>query len=315
MKRRIIAVILLLSLFLTACSAEDGKVKQQESGTVQDAGIAAGEEAVRETSENAMEEAGEENLIEDLIDEAGMTVQDRFRLPEGFERTETEAGSFGEYLRNLPLKPHGSEVRYFDGSIKPHHVHEAVIDMDIGERDLQQCADAVMRLWAEYLYGKGLYEEIHFNFTNGFKAEYIPWRQGSRIKVQGNKSYWVKQGGLSDDYGSFRKYLEMVFAYAGTLSLSRELKSVPLDQMKPGDIFIKGGSPGHCVIVVDMAVNPASGQKYFLLAQSYMPAQDIHVLKNPENGDGNPWYTLDFGETLVTPEWAFTKDQLMRFGD
>jgi hypothetical protein len=46
-----------------------------------------------------------------------------------------------------------------------------------------------------------------------------------------------------------------------------------------------------------------------------MPAQDIHILKNPANGDGNPWYNSNFGEKLDTPEWEFTKNQLVRFDE
>jgi hypothetical protein len=79
-----------------------------------------------------------------------------------------------------------------------------------------------------------------------------------------------------------------------------------------GDIFIKGGSPGHAVIVVDLALNSA-GEKRFLLAQSYMPAQDIHVLKNPKNAQLSPWFSTDFGDVLETPEWDFKKEQLKRF--
>ncbi len=187
--------------------------------------------------------------------------------------------------------------------------------MDVGERDLQQCADAVIRLRAEYLYGIGQYDKIHFNFTNGFRADYSTWMEGKRIQVQGNDVTWVNQTGYADDYASFRKYLDMVFAYAGTLSLSKELKKVPLEEIKIGDVFIEGGSPGHCVIVVDMAENKDTGEKLFLLAQSYMPAQDIHILKNPKKGNGNPWYSTDFGETLITPEWKFDREDLKRFED
>ena len=51
-----------------------------------------------------------------------------------------------------------------------------------------------------------------------------------------------------------------------------------IDAIEIGDIFIRGGFPGHAVLVVDMAIHPVSGQKAVLLAQSYMPAQDIHIL-------------------------------------
>ncbi|NLD46054.1 MAG: DUF4846 domain-containing protein, partial [Clostridiaceae bacterium] len=171
----------------------------------------------------------------------------------------------------------------------------------------------VMRLRAEYLYGKGLYDKIHFNFTNGFNADYSTWMKGNRIKVEGNKSYWVKRAEPSNDYKSFRQYMDMVFSYAGTLSLSKELLKVEVNQMQIGDVFMKGDLPGHCVIVVDMAKNSNTGEAVFMIAQSYMPAQDIHVLKNEADGLISPWYSIDFGETLYTPQWTFTRDQLMRF--
>jgi len=250
-----------------------------------------------------------------LINEEGTTVAERIRPPEGFERVEPEAGSFGEFLRNLPLKPHGAKVRYFDGRVKPWDVHAAVIDMDVGEKDLQQCADAVIRLRAEYLYSKGLYDRIHFNFTSGFNAEYKKWMEGYRIRVSGNEAQWVKREDRDAGYESFRKYLDIVFAYAGTMSLSREMEKTDPQDLEPGDVFLEGGRPGHCVIVVDMAENPETGEKVFIIAQSYMPAQDIHILKNPSKDDGDPWYPADFGDTLVTPDWTFTADQLYRFAD
>jgi hypothetical protein len=248
-----------------------------------------------------------------LINEEGKTVSERIVVPKGFERVLVEDGSFGNYLRSLPLKPHGSPVLYFNGDIKPAEVHVAVLDIDVGDRDLQQCADAAMRLRAEYLYSKGEFEKIHFNFTNGFKIEYSKWMQGYRVAVNGNKTSWVKKAGQASDYQSFRKYLDIVFAYAGTASLVKELKTASIADMQIGDVFIKGGSPGHCVIIVDMAKNKETGEKLFLLAQSYMPAQEIHILKNPNNDEYNPWYSIKAGEALDTPEWNFSSEQLMKF--
>ncbi len=251
-----------------------------------------------------------------LVFPEGKTVQERILAPEGCTRIELPQGSFGEYLRNLPLKPDGSKVVYYNGEIKPNDVYAAVIDLDVGKRDLQQCADSVIRLRAEYLYGKGLYDQISFNFTNGFKADYSNWIKGNRINVGGNKVSWGSgRGSAGTGYNSFRSYLDMVFAYAGTLSLSKEMKNIPIDEMQPGDVFIKGASPGHCVIVLDMAFNKETGKKYYIIAQGYMPAQDMQILKNPANQDGDPWYAVSSDEEIVTPEWTFTKDQLYRFDD
>lgn len=253
------------------------------------------------------------SVTKGLIDTSGKTLQTRFLLPEGYERTKAASGSFGEYLRSLPLKPHGSKVKYFDGDIKSvRDVYEAVVDLDIDPRDLQQCADAVIRLRAEYLYGQERFDEISFEFTNGFEADFKTWRRGNRIGVDGNNVYWRASSSANSSYKSFRKYLIMVFAYAGTYSVERETEKVSIEDIQVGDIFIKGGSPGHAVIVVDVAQNPETGDKIFMLAQSYMPAQEIQILQNPKNGQGNPWYDTAF-ERLKTPEWSFSKDALRRF--
>jgi hypothetical protein len=234
--------------------------------------------------------------------------------PAGFERTLMPADSFGDWLRHLPLKPPGTSVLLYDGTKKPNQdAHYAVLDIDTGPRDLQQCADAVIRLRAEYLYSRGKFEDIHFKFTSGDDASFTRWADGYRPVVVKNWVCWIKRTLADSSYASFRRYLDVVFSYAGTLSLSKELVSVPIDQIEIGDVFVRGGSPGHAVIVVDLAADKATGKKVFLLAQSYMPAQDIHVLKNPADPKLSPWYASDFGEILETPEWTFSKGELMRF--
>lgn len=249
-----------------------------------------------------------------LIDPDGATVETRFNTPPGFKRTVVDGNSFGAYLRSLPMKPDGSEVKLFNGQTKARDVHAGVVDMDIGKKDLQQCADAVMRLRAEYLYKHKQYDQIHFNFTNGFRVDYTKWMEGNRIAINGNDTRWVKKAEPSNTYQDFRNYMELVFTYAGSLSLSRELKPVKVEDMQIGDVFIQGGTPGHAVIVIDMAVNEATQEKLFMLAQSYMPAQETHILKNPNDGARSPWYTASFGEQFETAEWPmFTKDNLMRF--
>lgn len=293
--KRVLTVFILL--FLTSCS-------NVNSGQA-DMGKPAENDKLMETEVKKNSES--------LINESGSTVLERIKVPEGFERVKVAENSYGQYLRNLPLKPHGSKIKLYNGEIKNSDFHAVVLDIDVGDRNLQQCADAVIRLRAEYLYHQRMYNKIHFNFSNGFKADYPTWMNGGRIAVEGNKAYWVKKTGYSNEYNSFRKYLDMVFAYAGTLSISKEMKKVSLEDMLIGDVFLKGGNPGHTVIILDMAENKSTGRKIFIIAQSYMPAQDIHILKNLQNEELSPWYSVDFGEELNTPEWQFKKDQLMRF--
>jgi len=251
---------------------------------------------------------------ESLINTEGKTIKERIPTPENYERISLDEQSFGYYLRNLPLKPHGSEVRLYNGQIKANAVHVAVIDMDIGIRDLQQCADAVIRLRSEYLYRNKLYGLIHFNFTSGFRADYVQWANGYRVEVKANQAKWVRKANMSYEYDVFRQYLDIIFTYSGTFSLEQELDRAEYWDIQPGDILIRGGSPGHAVIVIDVAVNKNIGQKIYLLAQSYMPAQDIHVLKNPSNPDLSPWYEVDLATEIIrTPEWDFYPDELRRF--
>lgn len=99
--------------------------------------------------------------------------------------------------------------------------------------------------------------------------------------------------------------------YAGSASLEKGLTSVA-DPANPeiGDVFIEGGFPGHAVLVVDVAQDEA-GSRAFLLAQSYVPAQDIHILRSFEGI--NPWYRARSDGVLRTPEWNFHYCNLKRF--
>lgn len=243
------------------------------------------------------------------------SIAGRIAPPTGYFRIESASGSFQDWLRYLPLKAQGTPVHLYDGREKCNQsAHCAVVDIDVGEKNLQQCADAVIRLRAEYLFSIGMYEQIHFNFTSGHRADYSKWRDGYRPIVNGNMVSWSQSQKTDTSYPGFRQYLSKVFEYAGSYSLSQEMKEVSdISSMQIGDVFIQGGFPGHAVIVVDMACDPSKTGKAFMIAQSYMPAQDIHVLQNPMNPDLNPWYDLDFGETLRTPEWTFSKSDLRRF--
>lgn len=222
------------------------------------------------------------------------TLEQRVAPPPGFTRVDVPADGWAAWLRGLPLKPAGAPVLTFTGAPKwRQDVHVAVVDIDVGKRDLQQCADAIMRLRGEWLFGADRKKDIRFNDTEGKRLSFSARRDSG--------------------YASFRKYMDYVFAYAGTYSLEHELKPVPLAEMQIGDVFIKGGFPGHAVLVADMVENKSTGERRFLLLQSYMPAQNIHVLKYPGSTDGSPWYPAAFEGALATPEWTFPPGSLRRW--
>ncbi len=214
-------------------------------------------------------------------------LMERFAPPEGAQRVDLSPDSFGAWLRQLPLLPAGAPVLLFDGSKKSRQdVHAAVVDLDVGTRDLQQCADAVMRLRAEYLRSRKL--PIVFHPDPG-KPRELRW-----------------------DGGNFAKYLVRLFAEAGTASLAAELKPVGARAIAPGDVLIQPGYPGHAVLVLD-AADATDGRRFVLIGQSYMPAQQFHVVVNPHGG---VWYdvaALD-GPGLQTPEWRpFFRRDARRF--
>lgn len=246
----------------------------------------------------------------DIIDPAGNTLQTRIHTPAGFTRQEAAEGSLEAFLRNYTMKADGEKVLLYNGKEKGNQsAHAAVFALPIENADLQQCADSVMRVYAEYYWSIGAYDKIKFHFTNGFLAEYEKWREGYRVVVDGNDVSWSKSASYDDSYESFVKYLRVVFSYAGTLSMESEATKISLEEAKAGDVFLQGGSPGHVVMIVDVCVNE-EGKKAFLLAQGYMPAQEFHVLKNDLHEE-DPWYyEEEITYPLSTPEYTFQEGSL-----
>jgi Domain of unknown function (4846) len=235
-------------------------------------------------------------------------------VPGGYSRLAAELGSFAEWLRRVKLKK-DNRVFLYNGSLKGDQSAQfAVLDMPIGKKDLQQCADAVMRLRAEYFFSQQNFDSIHFKATDGTVMSFAKWRNGARYKLSGNYLKTVFSTGNSvNGQSDFENYLETVFSYAGTCSLAAELKPAGnINDIQPGDVFIKPGFPGHAMIIVDVCVNKF-GQKLFMLAQGYMPAQDIHIVKNYENGEISPWYEIPVSDKIFTPEWTFNTNQLKKW--
>ncbi len=250
--------------------------------------------------------------VEELLDAEGMTLETRVRTPEGYTRIPAEEGSLAAFLRSYPLKEAESPVLLYNGREKGNQgAHAAVFTLPIENEDLQQCADSIMRVYAEYFYQTGQYDRISFHFVNGFQADYVKWREGYRIAVNGNDVSWVSSAAADESYESFQEYLRIVFAYAGTLSMEAEAQEITLEEIQVGDVFLKGGSPGHVVLIVDVC-EKEDGSKAFLLGQGYMPAQEFHLLKNPQHGE-DPWYyEEEVTYPFSTPEYTFLEGSLCR---
>jgi hypothetical protein len=212
-------------------------------------------------------------------------------LPEGYVRTKADTNSFAGWLRRVRLKV-DKTVYLYDGRPKINQRAQfAVLDISVPRKNLQQCADAVMRLRAEYLFAEKQFAII--NFTDNANTAYtfhMPYTKEN-----------------------FMLYMERVFGMCGSASLSKQLKPVTdFSTIQPGDVLIRGGFPGHAVIVMDVAEN-AEGKRIFMLAQSYMPAQDIHLLVNPADENLSPWYKEDKTQKILTPEYLFYKTELKKW--
>jgi hypothetical protein len=232
--------------------------------------------------------------------------------PSGYTRVPVEEGSFGAWLRGLPLRPAGTPVRDFQGNdilAGDDGALAAVAELDVGSANLQQCADSIIRLHAEWQWWRGQKERIAYRFTSGHLASWTRYAAGERARVTGSQVTWVKSGPVDGSRASFRAYLDLVFTYAGTLSLAAEKQRPGREDVRPGDFFVLGGSPGHVVLVLDVARN-AEGRRVALLGQGFTPAQDFHVLAPGKDG---PWFSLE-GDVVATPFWKpFPWSSLRRF--
>lgn len=217
--------------------------------------------------------------------------------------------SWRHFLQHLPLKT-GPVVDYKGRMIPDQGKHVAIIDFDIGEQDLQQCADALIRLRAEYLFAKKAYDKIGFHFSSGHYYAWNDYRRGLRPVVHGSNLKFITVSPCERTYSSLRKYLNIVFSYAGTASLYNELK--PCDSFAVGTVIITPGYPGHCSIIIDEAQNDA-GEKVFRLAEGFMPAQSIYVLHNPYEPNAAGWYRLKKNETIHTASYTFRHYALRTF--
>lgn len=241
--------------------------------------------------------------------------------PAGFARAPTAPDSFGRFLRALPLQPAGSPVVDYRGnplhSNGKHPNIVAVADLDIGAKDLQHCADVIIRLHGEWRYGKGE-RNLAYKSVSGQTLSYQGYVGGERAIVEG-KGIVLKHVAApqKDSHALMRGWMDEVFSWAGTASLEPYSKKVAWSDVTPGDFFVQSGSPfGHAVIILDVAKDD-KGRVALLLGQSYMPAQSFQILKPAGSNNGfadTAWFIVEPNDLSVdTPFWQpFLKTSLRR---
>lgn len=255
--------------------------------------------------------------VRGMVDSSGIQIGQRFRTPEGYERVPTEEGSFGAYLRKTPLRPADAQVYFYMGNVKYlQNVYAGVIAYDITSNALTG-VDCISWFHSEYMFRKGEFEKMVYPLSSGFEMDFSKWAQGYRTYMKDNEIFYQENREKPDSsYAALRNFQQFVWSYADNKSVKSLLERQDVGDLGFGTVFVSDEKWGHGVIVVDVAEDPETGDRVFLLAQSFMPAQEMQVLQNPIRRELSPWYSVsDIDSLLVTPEWTFQAGDCYQFKD
>jgi hypothetical protein len=232
---------------------------------------------------------------------AAETVHEAFPPPPGAHRLEESA--FGAWLGELPLLPKGAPVVTWDGR-EVAMPAARVVDLPLPDRDVQQCADSILRLRATWERSFG--RSPAFHYTSGDLSSWASWAAGTRPRVGKKVTFEPHAAAPDASDASFEAWLLDLFTYAGTRSLP--LDTVPEVEPHAGDVVVSPGSPGHAVILLDVATDGT--HTWVLAGQGYMPAMSFHVVSGPAGG----WYPVA-GDTLPTAPIPLPWSGLRRWRD
>jgi hypothetical protein len=212
--------------------------------------------------------------------------------PPGYAVSAPVAGSFAAYLAALPLYPPDRQVLSYRGDAMDMPAYR-VVDMPVGSKDLQQCADSILRLRAGWLRSVG--KDPAFRYTSGDLSSWADYAAGWRLQVSGNAVRRVKAAAPDSSEAAYERWLMSVFMYAGTISLAKD--SVADRSPDAGDFLLISGSPGHAVMILAVAHPtevPPPGSPVpptrVMIGQGFMPAMDFHVVAAP---DGGAWHAVE----------------------
>lgn len=249
----------------------------------------------------------QEEVLDPIIP-SETTIGTRFNPPAGYKRVQVSNDSFGKYLRDFKLREYTTKPLAYDTAAKTLANNDSapavsVLDMDlINKSNLQEAANSVIRLYAEFLYKQGRFDDIAFNLltTPAFRLDFRTWSEGGRLIEEGNSITWCKEHGehckhrdvdTGTEYGVFKYYMQNVMLHSNISSLPSNMKSVSMNEVTVGDIIVYADSKIPDIIV-DMAEN-ADGSKLLLIARGGNPASEIFIVRNESNSDLNPWHDMN----------------------
>lgn len=243
------------------------------------------------------------------------SLEARFPTPPGYHRVQNAPGSFGEWLRGLPLAAEGTPVVNHSGDtvfkVDDDYV-AAVVAIDVGAGDLQQSSDAIERLHAEWLWGNDKPDAISYRSASKLEMPFSRWAKGQRLIASGPNVFWVVKGKPKDPtYDDFRQYIDAVMLWSNSVSLATRATPVtdPKD-LSAGDFFLETRGKGLALLVLDLAEKP-TGERVALLGLALQsPAQSIRVIRL---GHATAWFSMRPPAAVLTPRSGeFSWSQLVR---
>ena len=226
------------------------------------------------------------------------TIRNTIPPPAGYSRVSYPAGSYADWIQNLPLKNSKVIISYSADTIRvawgdggsTYRIF-AVVKMPLLFRaDLEQCADFAMRFWAEY-----------HRQTNRLDKLYL-------FNYSGQRQMFAASG------LTFTRFVKRAFANSNSFSLKKGCAEVADSLLAPGDMFVQNqsGGIGHVSVIVD-ACTSDRGDRLFLVGYSFMPAQEFHIEKaDSEYGIGG-WFTFEGYKKYLKDNLDFGAPMLRRF--
>lgn len=216
-------------------------------------------------------------------------------LPHGYQRVTYKKASYSHWLQDAPLKK-TKTIGLYDGREYKEGSNwykiAAVLDLPLlFDRDLEQCADFAMRLWAEYHAATGQLDKLHLYNYDGTKNRLTTGAKG------------------------YRNFLRLAMANSNSHSIKKGAKKVAPAELRAGDMFVQNnnGGIGHVSVIVDVASSTKPGDPdLYRVGFSFMPAQEFHIeAASDEHGVGG-WFTREGFESLLAQRLGSLGEPVLR---